>query len=247
MAKLWASAPREEFGAGRSHAGREPTGDRQEPALDAEMQEVVQRFEQAYAGFPPDAEEAPPQRPAAAAEPFPEFADVFQDAPPLRATAPDSARVVAMPRREPEAAAPSAPPPRARERAEMDDSAIDLDEAMAILRAPELRSAPAPQTGIDAEAAKVLASNDAAPRTAPRSTSRRIESEAPTTASSNWARRSHAVRTIAVGAALVALAVGAAGGYLLGRGPLAKSPSAQIDATKQGGTQLRLERNLPQR
>src|SRR5687767_2395303 len=161
MAKLWASAPPEQFGARRPHAGREPAGEREQPALDAEMQEVVQRFEQAYADFAPDAEETSAHR-LAAAEPFPEFADVFQDASPARATATDSARVVAMPRREPEAAPASAPPPpRPRERTDASDGEIDLDEAMTILRASESRANRGPQADPNAQAAKVRASNDA--------------------------------------------------------------------------------------
>jgi hypothetical protein len=40
--------------------------------------------------------------------------------------------------------------------------------------------------------------------------------------------------------------VGIAAGFVLGRGPAAK-PATVIESSQQGGTQLRLERNLPQR
>jgi hypothetical protein len=229
-------------------AGNDPSA---APALDAEMLDLVRRFEKGYAELAPAAEE-PPRRDVPAEELFPEFPDVFEELT-ARSVASESARVVPMPRRESEAASqPPAPVPAWQREAAADKGGdVDLDEAMAILRASEQSSRRAPQP--QGEHTPVTPRVSAAPPRArfaeqrenpTADAGRRPRAEGPS-AVTDRVTRSQIAWTAATAAAVASLAVGVAAGYFIGRSPSAKPPSAPIESSTQGGTQLRLERNLP--
>jgi uncharacterized membrane-anchored protein YhcB (DUF1043 family) len=55
------------------------------------------------------------------------------------------------------------------------------------------------------------------------------------------------VRSVAFAAAVAALFIGIVVGYLYGRNPAPHTPSAAIGTSQQGGTQLRLDRELQKR
>ena len=232
MGKMSASWSGSDRYAGRSGSASDHTAGARSaasaPELDPEMLDLVQRFERGYAELAP-ADEAP--RSPVTDELFPEFPDIFEEPAAARPAASESRRVVPMPRRdaEPASAAPAWP----RETRADAAGEVDLDEAMAILRAAEQKSRAAATPGEDEEAAPEARQ--------PRASSPRAE-PAPAV---QWATRSHATRTIAMAAAVAALAIGVAAGYVLGRGPSVKAPSAPIESSSNGGTQLRLERNLP--
>ena len=246
MAKMSASRHgRQAPQASQPGTPRDPQG------LDRDMLELVERFEQSYAELAPSAEEA--QRASASAELFPEFPDVFEEPAPARHAAPESARVLTMPRRDPEPPSAQAAPftaasqqPRHARTAEVAD--VDLDEAMAILRAAENRTRPAPAPGVDEEEAPAPGAarrafepmqnaGDATPAVA-------NDATAP---AADWTTRSHRTHTIAAAAAVVALVVGLGGGYLLGHSPASEPQKSRIGISHAGGTQLKLERELTQR
>jgi hypothetical protein len=241
----YAAAP----GSANDHSASDSHTGAAMPGLDAEMLDLVQRFERGFAELAPQAEE-PASRTSASDDLFPEFPDVFGEAAPSRA-ATESARVVPMPRREPEPAATAAPPPPWQRDTLGDVAAdVDLDEAMAILRASEQRSGKA-RTLAEDDAADIPAARAAEPVE-----SRRARVEAPQAgrapreperggAATARASKSRVVRRSALTAGIAALAVGIAAGYFIGRTPSAKAPSAHIETSVGGGTQLRLERALP--
>lgn len=243
MAKMSAPAPDERR---RTRGAVDPAANvlrgsgKPAPALDSEMLDLVQRFERGYAELAPAIEEPTPH--AASDELFPEFPDIF-DEPPAAKPAAGSARVFPMPRRDPESGTPAWP----RETPAADRGGdVDLDEAMAILRASEQRTTAA-RADVHEE-----------PRSTPRAwrsedvAVRHSEPQAPArqdraSSAATWTARSHGKRSFALAAAVVALVVGVVAGYLLGHDPSSKSPTSVIESSGQGGTQLKLERNLPQR
>ena len=254
MAKLWTSAPDERLGGTPRAARDEVIEGEPATALDAEMLDLVQRFEKGYAELEPAAEEHQ-HRAAAGDELFPDFPDVFADAPPARPPVAESARVVPISRREfeaPAAAAAAPSPASSREPA----AEVDLDEAMAILRASELRAPGSSQPDADdrEEAASPKPASRGPAEVGSRRRRKAVEAREPQAAARapervvpeiDWSTRSKGTRTVAAIASVAALAVGIAGGYLLARAP-GKAPSAVIESSKEGGTQLKLERNLPQ-
>ena len=246
MSKMTASASGDRHGDARARAPHEGSAERApapDTALDSEMLDLVKKFEQTYAQLAPAAEAPPQAAPPAQDDPFPEFAAVFADAPPVRPAPAESARVLTMPRREPELGSPA---PASRTRAATPEPDVDLDEAMAILRASENRGRPVPEPGVEPDDA-------VAPAPQQRFTERafqpqpRLQPRAERPSSIDWATKAHTVRTIAMAAAVIALAIGAAAGYFLGRTPPAKSPARVIESSKLGGTQLRLDRELQQK
>jgi hypothetical protein len=258
MSKLFASA----YGGDRhappgvTAAEHPPTPDAR--ALDPEWLELVQRFEQSYAELAPIAEE--PQRAAARSDElfpefpeFPEFRDVFAEAAPPRPAPAESARVLPMPRREPEAHKPEAQTafsaaPAHAPKTTLEGGDIDLDEAMAILRAAEnrhrLASGPGVNDNEESVAPGPLAGRAATRPVGESSLRSAVGAAAP---ARDWTTRSHTARTIATAAAAAALGVGVAAGYFLGRSPASAPPKAVIQSSQNGGTQLKLERDLLKR
>ncbi|HEX2829431.1 MAG TPA: hypothetical protein VHP37_24000 [Burkholderiales bacterium] len=250
MAKMSAPAP-DERRAARSRGTIEPVlrerpGDRRpaDPALDPDMQDLVQRFELGYAELAPSVEEAARQAPASDA-PFPEIPDIFGEPSAARPGA-ESARVFPMPRREIEAVAATPAWPRETPGGDRGGD-VDLDEAMAILRASEQRAAAPPRTEVDEEpksAPRAWRSDDVPVQHADVHASQVTPREAHAASATSWASRSHGMRTFALVAAVAALVVGAAAGYFLGRSASLTTPSAVIESSAQGGTQLKLDRQL---
>lgn len=251
MSKRFAWPSRNRRGAASSAPAPGP-----DAALDPEVLERVQRFERCFAELAPTEEEEPAAPVRHADDLFPEFPDdIFEDRPQPRAAATESARVVPMPRRDHDPAAASASPAAAWPREAARDATtgdVELDEAMAILRSAEKRRRPVPEPGVDPEDkadtsaldVERLQVREPAPRQRPpESRTLPLETRVP---SGSWTSRSHVVRTVAVAAAVVALAVGVAAGYVLGRTP-SGSASGHIETSAGGGTHLKLERNLPQR
>jgi hypothetical protein len=220
-------------------------------ALDPEMLDLVQRFERGYAELAPTVEE-PARQHSPSDELFPEFPDIF-DEPPAAKPAAESARVFSMPRREAEA--PPAQSAWSPETPAVDRGGdVDLDEAMAILRASEQRVAAPARTNVEEEpmrapraAPTAWRSDNVSVRSASSSSAESMARDVRPPSEASWTSRSHAARTLALAAAVAALVVGVAAGYMWGHSPSQKAPSAVIEKSGQGGTQLKLERSLPQR
>ena len=235
--------------------GSQPGTPRDPRALDPDMLELVEKFEQNYAQLAPAAEE--PQGGGASSELFPEFPDVFEDPAPARPAAPESARVLTMPRRDHEPAAAHATAftaaPQPRHGAVADVADVDLDEAMAILRAAENRTGPAPAPGVDEEeiaavstARPTFDSRPDASDAARTDVGRQVHAPGAAPAT-DWTTRSHRTHTIAAAAAVAALMVGLAAGYLLGNSPAAAPQKSPLETSQTGGAQLKLDRELSQR
>lgn len=244
MGKMWASAPDDWRAEPSLDSGKVKHSDDSASDVDADLLEIARRFEQAYSALGPT---EPESTAAPDAELFPELPDVFEEPAPARAAAAESARVVQMLRREVE----PAPSPSVREPEPNFADDVNLDEAMAILRASEERGATASRPAADAprtaRAAATARADMPAAAHAPGRSARRdktVERAAPAPSSSDWATQSRVGRTLALAAAAVALVVGIGGGYLLAHGSKAKS--GLIDSSPQG-THLRLDLSLPKR
>jgi hypothetical protein len=227
---------------GRAQPGSSP---------DPEIIELVERFEAAFADLGASAEEGP-QRPGPEADLFPDFSqDIFAETPAAPSVAAESARVFPMPRRDSEPAPKQATKPaRAPAASPAPADEVSLDEAFSILRASENRSAgPAPA----AEAPAGSFAPQARTQTPVSERTRQPEPRAPVDAERepespsggpDWTTKSHKARSIALVATAAALVIGIAVGYLYGRNPAAPAPSTGIGAAQQGGTMLRLDREL---
>jgi hypothetical protein len=233
-----------------SHAGPSKVAPRSEASVpDAEILELVERFETAFAELASEADEVQP--PGTEPDLFPDFSqDIFQEAPESPSLGGESARVFAMPRRDGEPLPKHAPKP-ARAPAPAPDSTdeVSLDEALSILHASENRGAgtasaryedPAPQQP------QARLREDAHERQLQRAPAASSEVEYQPEAA-DWATKSHTVRSIAFAAAVAALFIGIVVGYLYGRNPAPHASSAGIATSQQGGTQLRLDRELHKR
>ena len=221
---------------------QEPKPPSADPAADADMLDLINKFEQNYAELAPVREE--PQSGALTDDLFPEFPEPFESSPPPPR---NRARTLELARFEPQGAreAPRAQAARAEVPPAVVDEQVEIDEAFSILKAAEAKGAEKAQRAADdaqaLAAERQLARSDVQPEFRPE----RAESPAPTERV-DWAARSHRPRTIAVVAGVLVLALGLTVGFIAGRTPHGK-PQATIQTTEQGGTQLRLDRELRKR
>jgi hypothetical protein len=227
-----------------------PAEGSQAPALDADMLEFVQKFESNYAQFAPAPEESR-QRPVFGDDMFPAFPEPVEVGP-ARARASDSAPA---PRREPELL--RSPKTIAAVTAQVDrrfddDGDVDLEEAYSMLRAAEVKGAGEQQRGSfdsvsPVEEQKRATAAPTAPQQQP--TAQPVSPEPAVQrsgAGADWATKSHRPRSIAVGAAVLALVVGIGVGYVAGRSP-DRGVSAQTGASQQVSPQLKLDYDLRKR
>jgi hypothetical protein len=236
------------------HAAASKVASRTDATLpDAEILELVERFETAFAELASDADEVQP--PGTEPDLFPDFSqDIFQEAPESPSLGGESARVFAMPRRDSEPLSKHPPKP-ARAPATAADPAdeVSLDEALSILHASENRSAGAAPARYEDPARpepQARLREDAHERQLQRAPAASSEVEyrpEAADAAADWATRSHKVRSIAFAAAVAALFIGIVVGYLYGRNPPPHALSAGVGTSQQGGTQLRLDRELHKR
>jgi hypothetical protein len=213
------------------------------PALDADMLNFVQKFEETYAQIAPSTDETL-QR-ADAGDLFPEFPDIFEELTDKQAAdAPTvaSERVELQPLWSPD----TIPAPRRERRPEVEDE-IDLDEALSILRAPQVERAEAElrqarDTGrrdeehTEQATSRYSDTRDPQVARAPQAASL----EAPT----DWSTRSHRPHSIAIAAAVLALVVGISVGYLAGHTPGTSKYTAAVGAGQPSAAKLRLDYDL---
>jgi hypothetical protein len=221
---------------------QEPKGGAADAAIDADMLDLIAKFEQNYAELAPPREE-PPLSPLSD-DLFPEFPEPFDSSPAPR----NRTRTLELARFEPQGSreAPLIQTARAELRPAIVDEQAEIDEAFSILKAAEAKGAAKAQRAADD--AQALAAERAVPpsdvhpefRPAPKAESR------PETERVDWAARSHRPRTIALAAGVLVLALGLTMGFIAGRAPHGK-PQVTIQTTQQGGTLLRLDRELRKR
>ena len=244
---------------------------------DADMADVVARFEELYAELtlpPPTA--AAPSAPIHADDPLFDLPDDF-----LKPGGAASAPSAAKPKQEPylDRLTTRRPQPLETKRAEPENTPL-IDEAMAILRAAEPRNAPANdrpiRAKIDEDAPSRVSPARAAIRPLPRETAgassplryaqdERLQSLSPlhgrnepldrdaapekarVAANESWSARASSVWPKVAGAAVFALIVGAGVGFFFGQQPQLPPASAKIQTTAQGGAQLKIDQQLSQR
>lgn len=221
--------------------------------IDAEMLDFVRSFEEKYAELAPSSDavqyDVNPDD-----DLFPEFPERFDELPIGRTLTGGATRVLPLARREPELAQPVGQRARQPETAGRADTAVDLDEAILLLRAGEVKRA-------EAAAARARDRELAGASTEPVETARTMRQRDGVAASAemrsrplgtsptsmDWTTKSHRLQSIAVACAVFALVVGVVGGYLIGRSPDQKASRAKIEVTQQGGMKLRFDSQLPQR
>jgi hypothetical protein len=231
-----------------SEPRQEPTSGGAEPVLDADMLDLVTRFEQNFAELAPPRDE--PQNGPLSDDLFPEFPDQPFDNAPVR----NRPRALELARFEPQASREATRMAANARQTQLDDQ-VDIDEAFSILKEAETQgAAKAGQAADDARAAsemraaaaeRALPPTDVEPQARPEHRSSRAQ-PTPEVARTDWASRSHKPRSIAVAAGVLVLAVGLTIGYVAGRAPAGKSHSV-IQTTEKGGMVLRLDPNLRQR
>jgi hypothetical protein len=224
---------------------QEPTSGAAEPVLDADMLDLVTRFEQNFAELAPPRDE--PQNGMLSDDLFPEFPEQPFDNAPVRSRP----RALELARFEPQASGEASRMAANARQTQLDDQ-VDIEEAFSILKEAETQGATkAKQTADDARAAsevRAAAAERALPPTdvEPQARQDYRHSRAqptPEVARTDWASRSHKPRSIALVAGVVVLAVGLTIGYVAGRAPVGKS-HAVIQTTEKGGMVLRLDSNL---
>lgn len=221
---------------------------------DAEMREVVRKFEEMYAGLAPE-EEGAAEKAARSNDIFPYFPDELswgQKPAPDRAPTPH-----AVSRVEPRLArklTADASLTGSKTSAELKDS-LDIDEAISILRAAEAsgkaaaeRAAREAQDEDDAEDPASLV--DMAPRAKLKSSTEPHltpgTAQTTVTADADWSTRSRSVWSTGLIATSIALVVGTGVGYLMGRGNESASIE-KIQSSPEGGARLRPDYNLRKR
>lgn len=227
----------------------EPMAGAANAAVDADMLDLITKFEQNYAELAPARDE--PQLGGLSEDLFPEFPDPFDSSSPPR----NRTRTLELARFEPQRS-PDTSPQRTREatspqasRSEVRPAVVDeqaeIDEAFAILQAAEVKGAAKAQRAADVAQAlaaeRRLPGSDAEPKSHPERADSHAETERV-----DWAHRSHRPRTLALAGGVMVLALGLTAGFIAGRAPHGK-PQVTIQVTEQGGTLLRLDRELRKR
>ena len=209
---------------------------------DADMLDLITKFEQNYAQLAPAREE--PQSGGLTDDLFPQFPEPFDSSPPPRSRT----RTLELAKFEPQGSrdVPRAQTPRAEMRPAVVDEQAEIDEAFSILKAAEAKGAAKVQRAADdaqaLAAERHLPPADVGPELRPEhKTASHAETERV-----DWAARSHRPRTIALAGGVLVLALGLTVGFIAGRTPHGK-PQVTIQTTEQGGTLLRLDRELRKR
>ena len=209
---------------------------------DAEVQELVQKFENRYAELAPQPDEPAPQ-------PSP-FDDLFDDVPDEMGAQPrQGTRTRPTPRavKLETSAPPAVQPASAQADARNDD--LSLDDALALLRAGERKAATSDTTRNTLDPDEDDDRSIAPKRTAvaPRSRDvevKPLEAPAPTQGRSRRHRRMLA-RICAVGA--IALALGAGIGYIAAQKRDVARAAAEAQTSAQGTAGLRIDYSLRKR
>lgn len=237
--------PIPEFKLGADRYARRGPGARAESKahrLDPETQAVVETFEALYAELSSSVSDAA-TTPAAPADPDDDlqvdFPDEFESAVPapdaVGTRAPQSARQLLQ----------SNPAPARAQSGEV-DTALNIDDAFAVLRAAETRGRARAEPGaVDAEEGE----NAVRAVSSTRRSSREVNSQPryDASASAQWTTRARALWPKVAGAAAIALIVGTGVGYLVGRTPAPAPLEARIPITPQGGAQLQFDYELGQK
>ena len=236
--------PEFKLGADR-YARREPVAqaESQGQKLDPETQEVVETFEALYAELSSSASDAAPA-PAAPAD----LDDDLQiDLPDFGSAAPASHAAGAGAFRAARQLVQSTPAPiRSQSAAGEVETALDIDDAFAVLRAAESQG----RARVDRDAVDARQAENATRAQRPEARSTRSENPPypyELTASADWTGRARALWPKVAGAATIALIVGTGVGYMVGRTPAAVSVEARIPMTPQGGAQLQFDYELGQK
>lgn len=225
-----------------------------EKALDAEMREVVLKFEEIYAELAPQAEEGD-KKPERSDDIFAVFPDAFPSEQKTRADRALTPQAVSrveptLARKQTVDASVTGP----KKTAELNDS-LDIDEAMSILRAAEASGKAAAEraggNAKDEDAAEDAASFvDMALPAKPKSANEHHltprTAQTTVTADADWSTRSRSVWSTGLIAASIALVVGTGVGYLMGRGNESASIE-KIQSSPEGGARLRPDYNLRKR
>ncbi len=205
------------------------------------MADLVQKFEATYAKSASATNEAP-RRSVSGDDLLPEFEAVFPERADKHSADTLPAAATARRAREPLWGPETIPARRPVARPKIEEE-IDLDEAISILRAPELERARSEES--TTHAANALAgehATEAQPRTpakAPQAQQAR--------GGMNWSTKSHRPHSIAIAAAVLALIIGVVVGYVAGHHPGAVKTAAGSDATQTIKSKLRLDYDLQKR
>lgn len=220
-----------------------------EQALDAEMLGVVQKFETAYAELAPPVEDEPCDS-APADDLFIEFPDELRK-PATGVRAVSDAPKPRMPFTRGGEPAPHEPEPR-QTRTDQNDQ-LNVDEAFSILRAAEAKGKAAaeraerePARAVDAEERAPLHMREdvTPPHGASSAPELPVYETAPTAPRSEGSTQSQTMWPSILIAALLALAIGTAVGYVMSRNPDTAASGATVQVTGQGATQLLVDYDL---
>ena len=221
-------------------------------SLDDEMREVVLKFEEIYAELAPTIEdESQPERLRHDVFDLPDdIGKALQDPPP-----PDPVPLRPRMRREPGLASRPAMAGSPPASSAAKEETFDIDEALSILRAAEMKGRVEAREAKDKDDDTVQpfampvtrkVSERSEPVLAAAPTSRAVEADQVRPAD-EWSAKSSNFWSIALIAASIALIVGTGVGYMMGRGQEALAPVAKIKTLPDGGAKLRPDYDLRSR